>query len=149
MKRIFAGVLATLTALLLAATLAPAQATAPDSKSFVVAHGDKTAKAACEAAADSFVPDGTRHVDLKICRVSRLAFDFKVHVWPHWKNKPVRLHYKRTANGTWTEIRKRKTDSKGWTKFAAVSKPGFYKVSVPKMGEYKRSESTTIEIVRR
>lgn len=148
MKRIFAGVLATLTALLLAATLAPAQATSPDGKSLFIAEGsDKFADArACRDAArlpDRNVAANERHVDLRGCRASRTTFDVKVHVWPHWKNKPVRLHVKK--NGKWSVIRKKNTNGMGRTTFAAIAK-GSYKVSIPARGDYRRSESQPFSI---
>lgn len=146
MKRIIVGVLAAFIALFLAATLAPAQATAPEGNSFVVAgNGDTAGKArACDSLPDRGVPSNERHVDLKGCRASDTTFNVRVHVWPHWKNKPVRLHF--LKNGKWTVIRKRNTNGKGWTTFAAVSKKGSYKVSVPAKGDYKRSESQGFRI---
>ncbi|WP_109510251.1 hypothetical protein [Nocardioides speluncae] len=148
MHRIITGVLAALTALLLAATLAPAQAAAAADKSLTVSTVDGR-RASCEA--DTDVPEGERNVQICINQTVGTSFNFFGKVKPHGKFKPTRLQYRPIKKVgakwvcrlgvKWQDTRRDRTDDTAFYTYKGVTKPGCYRVKVVPGREYLRSFS--------
>lgn len=149
MNRILTATLATLTALLLAATLAPAQATAPAAEKGFAAGSADGRRATCQP--DGDVPKNERNVQICINQNVGTTFNFFGKVQPYGKFKATRLQFrpsKKVGNQwkcrlavKWQDIRKDKTDATAFYNYKGVSKVGCYRVKVLPTKDLLRSFS--------
>lgn len=137
MNRILTATLATLTALLLGATLAPAQAAAQAGKGLAVGSADAR-RANCQP--DGDVPKNERNVQICINQNFGTKFNFFGKVQPYGKFKATRLQFrpsKKVGNEwrcrlavKWQDIRKDRTDATAFYNYRGVSEVGCYRVKV-------------------
>lgn len=156
MKRTTIGVLAAFVALFLAATLAPAEASAPATTEKGLAVGSTDARRASQCFEDRYSP-GTQR-DVQICvgePGDRNVFNFWGKVKPHGKFKIVKLQRRPvTKDGKcppkhgWYVIGKDKTDAQAMYSFRGIRERGCYRVVVPAAPMHQFSRSERIKIVR-
>lgn len=155
MNRILTALLATLTALLLAATLAPAQAASPSDKSLTLGSTDARRAPTCEA--DTDVPARQRSVQICVNQKVGTSFNFFGKVKPYGKYKKTVLQYRpikrvgdkwacRTGVKWQDTSRTSTTDGNAFYSYKGISKVGCYRVKVRPKGVYLRSFSIAFMI---
>lgn len=155
MKRTTIGVLAAFVALFLAATLAPAQATAPAAadKGFAVGAADQRAR---QCFRDLWSPGTQRDVQICVAEPGdRNVFNFWGKVAQHGKFKIVKLQRRPVTDAGkcppkhgWKVIDTDKTDAMAMYSFKGIRRLGCYRVVVPASPSHQFSRSERIKIVR-
>lgn len=156
MHRITTSVVVALTALLLAATLAPAQAAAPAATEKGLAVGSTDARRASQCFEDRYSPGTQRDVQICVGEPGDAnVFNFWGKVKPHGKFKIVKLQRRPiTRDGKcppkhgWYVIGKDKTDAEAMYSFRGIRRLGCYRVVVPASPSHQFSLSERIKIVR-